>query len=75
MAKALRPTFNPSVSTTIALTIEPIYDYGPKEGSYILGRACGLICIATMDNTSRQESLMTIVHEAMHTMALGHCER
>lgn len=72
MARAIRPSFPEDCSTVIALTIDPIYDQKPKEGSFILGRACGRVCIATMDNTTRQESLMTIVHEAMHTFALGH---
>ena len=75
VARAIRPTFDPNCSTIIALTIEPIYDQKPKEGSFILGRACGRVCIASMDNTDRKESLMTIVHEAMHTFGLGHCEK
>ncbi|CAI2374069.1 unnamed protein product [Moneuplotes crassus] len=75
MAKAIRPLFSQKFCTIIALTIEPIYDQKPKEGSFILGRACGRVCIATMDNTTRAESFQTIVHEAMHTFGLGHCEK
>jgi len=75
MAKAIRQRFYPNCCTVIALTIEPIYDIKPKEGSFILGRACRRVCIASMDNTTRQESLNMIVHEAMHTFSLGHCEK
>ena len=72
MAKAIRPLFDQQYCSIIALTIEPIYDQKPKEGSFILGRACGRVCIATMDNTTRAESFQTIVHELMHTFGLGH---
>mmetsp|Transcript_13414 Transcript_13414/g.15060 ORF Transcript_13414/g.15060 Transcript_13414/m.15060 type:complete len:183 (+) Transcript_13414:399-947(+) len=75
IAKALRPSYDERCSSIIALTIDPIYDYKPKEGSFILGRACGRVCVATMDNTTRAESFQTIVHEYMHTFGLGHCEK
>jgi hypothetical protein len=75
IAKAIRSTFDERCSSIIALTIEPIYDYKPKKSSFILGRACGRVCVASMDNTDRKESYMTIVHEAMHTFGLGHCEK
>ena len=75
IAKALRPEFDTRCCSLIGLTIDPIYDSKPKEGSFILGRACGRVCIATMDNTTRAESFQTIVHEFMHTFGLGHCEK
>lgn len=75
VAKAVRQRFDSNCCTVIALTVEPIYDYKPKGDSFILGRACGRVCIASMDNTTRQESLNTIVHEAMHTFSLDHCEK
>ena len=73
IAKVAKPIVGSSYISLIGLTNEPIYDSPPKENSFILGRACGgRVCIASMDSTSREESYKTIVHELMHTFALGH---
>ena len=75
IAKAAKPHIGYEYCSIIGLTNEPIYDTPPKENSFILGRAWGRVWIASMDSTTREESYKTIVHELMHTFALGHCEK
>ena len=74
IAKAAEPIVGSSYVSLIGLTNEPIYDSPPKENSFILGGAWGRVWIASMDSTTREESYKTIVHELMHTFALGHWE-